>query len=60
MARTLDELKKLPGLRCHPLSGQWQGKWAITVVGRYRLTFTVEGESEDLIRILEVTNHYGD
>jgi len=58
--QSIDELQKLPGLRCHPLKGVKQGVWAVKLVGRYRLTFTVEGESENLIRLLEVTNHYGD
>ena len=29
----------LPGFRLHPLKGQLQGRWSITVNGNWRLTF---------------------
>lgn len=58
--RTFDELRRLPGLSCHQLKGHWKGRWAITLVGRFRLSFMVEGESQNTIRVLEVSNHYGD
>lgn len=59
-ARSLEELKRAPGLRCHPLTGNRQGQWAITLVGRYRLVFEFEDDARTIVRLLEVTNHYGD
>ena len=33
-----------PGWKLHPLHGELQGHWAITVSGNRRLTFAFEGE----------------
>lgn len=33
----------LPGFRLHPLKGEHQGRWSITVNGNWRLTFKFEG-----------------
>jgi proteic killer suppression protein len=59
-ARGLDELTRLPGLRCHPLKGQRAGQYAIDLTGFYRLIFTLRGESLTIVRIEEVSKHYGD
>lgn len=32
----------------------------MTLIGRYRLIFEVVGDSLNVIRIVEVSNHYGD
>lgn len=58
--RTFEELKSQRTLRCHPLSGRLQGKWSMTLVDRYRLTFELIDGAAIRIRILEVSNHYGD
>ncbi len=57
---SLDELMRLPGLRCHQLKGQRQGKYAVNLTGYYRLIFTLEGDSLEIARIEEVSDHYGD
>ena len=59
-ARNIEELKALPGLRCHPLKGNRQGQWAIYLTGFYCLIFTLEGETMEIVRIEEVSKHYDD
>ena len=38
-----------PGWRPHPLSGDLAGKWAITVNGNWRMTFTFDGSDAILV-----------
>ena len=37
-ASTVDDMD-IPGFRLHPLKGDMQGRWAITVSGNWRVTF---------------------
>ena len=57
---SLEEVKKLPGLRCHPLKGHREGQYAVNLNGLYRLIFTVEGEALEVALIEEVSKHYDD
>lgn len=57
---SLDELKRLPGLRCHPLNGDRAGQYAMNLTGFYRLIFTVEGDTLNVAMIEEVSKHYDD
>lgn len=57
-ARNLEELRSLPALRCHPLKGDRKGQWAINLTGFYRLIFTREDETLQIVRIEEVSKHY--
>ena len=59
-AETMDEIGKLPGLSCHPLKGRRKGRFAITLQGRCRLEFSLREERATIIRIEEVSRHYGD
>ena len=59
-SRDIEELKKLPGLDCHPIKGNRQGQWAVKLTGFYRLIFTLEGERLEIAFIEEVSKHYGD
>lgn len=59
-ARDIEELKRLPALRCHPLHGDREGQWAIHLTKFMRLIFTLTGESANVVRIEEVSKHYGD
>ncbi len=59
-ARDIDELIGLPGLRCHPLKGDRQGQYAVTLTGFYRLIFTLHGNALEIANIEEVSKHYGD
>ena len=58
--RNIDELKQLPGLRCHPLKGDREGQYAVNLTGFYRLIFTLNGEALEIVLIEEVSKHYGD
>lgn len=57
---SFDELKRLPGLRCHALKGNRSGQYAVNLTGFYRLIFTVEGDTLNIAMIEEVSNHYDD
>lgn len=57
---SLDDLMKLPGLRCHPLKGARTGQYAINLTGFYRLIFTMVGDSINIVMIEEVSKHYDD
>ena len=59
-ARDMDELQRLPRLRCHPLTGNRKGQWAVSLTGFARLIFTLHGEQLEMVRIEEVSKHYGD
>ena len=59
-ARDIEELKRLPGLRCHELKGNRKGQWAVKLTGFYRLIFTLEDDCMEIARIEEVSKHYGD
>lgn len=59
-ARDIEELKRLPGLRCHELKGNRKGQWAVNLTGFYRLIFTLENDCMEIARIEEVSKHYGD
>jgi proteic killer suppression protein len=38
----LPEAMSLPGYRLHPLKGNREGTWSISVSGNFRLTFEIE------------------
>lgn len=59
-ANTLEDLKKLRPLRCHPLKGDRAGQWAINLTGFYRLIFTLQGDQLEIVCIEEVSKHYDD
>ncbi len=56
----LDTLKNLPGLRCHPLTGDRKGQWAATLIDRVRLIFTFQNDEMTIVRVEEVSKHYED
>ena len=58
--RNLDELKRLPALRCHELKGGRQEQYAVSLTGFCRLIFTIIDETLEVIRIEEVSKHYDD
>lgn len=59
-SNSLDDLSKLPGLRCHPLKGDRAGQYAVNLTGFHRLIFTVEGDCLNIAMIEEVSKHYDD
>jgi proteic killer suppression protein len=38
-----------PGWKLHPLHGELQGHWAVSVSGNWRLTFSFRGEDAELV-----------
>lgn len=56
---SFNDLRRIRSFRLHPLSGQLTGQFAIDLNRSWRLILTYD-EDEESIRILEVTNHYGD
>ncbi len=38
-AETLEQLGRFPGWKLHPLKGDRQGSWSLTVTGNWRLVF---------------------
>lgn len=52
-----DKLFDLASLHLHPLHGDKEGYYSLTLVGRWRLIVTVEG---NVVVIEEVSNHYDD
>ena len=54
------ELQGLPAIRCHQLTGDRAGQYAINLTGFYRLIFTMEEGSLTVVRIEEVSKHYDD
>ena len=45
--------------RLHPLHGEYAGRFAVNLTGRYRLIIG-RGASDDQVVVYEVTNHYDD
>jgi len=58
-ARDFNELYHIRALRLHALTGGRTGQFAMTLQGRWRL-IVVPNETGDVVRVEEVTNHYGD
>ena len=58
-AEKFNILYGIRSLRMHRLSGQRRGQFAISLDRRWRIILSYV-ESENKVRIEEVTNHYGD
>jgi proteic killer suppression protein len=52
---TTPEQLDLPGWRLHPLRGDWNGFWSVTVNGNWRIVFRVE--SGDAVHVDYVDYH---
>jgi proteic killer suppression protein len=59
-AADMAEVRMLPGLDCHLLKGGRKGQFGITLHGRWRLIFSLQGDKARIIRVEEVSKHYGD
>jgi proteic killer suppression protein len=42
-----------PGLRLHPLKGRRKGRYAVTVSGNWRITFTFDGRNFDKVDLID-------
>jgi toxin HigB-1 len=59
--RATDKFTQLFGLqtlRLHPLKGNREGQYAMTLTGNYRLI--IEKVQEDWVRIIDVEDYHGD
>ena len=56
---SFDYLRRIRSLRLHPLSGERAGQFSISLNRSWRIILAYD-ENEGSVRILEVTNHYGD
>ena len=54
---TTEDVHGSGSLRAHPLHGAKSGRLALNLHDRWRMEVTFEG---DILRIEEVSNHYGD
>ena len=59
-ARCFEDLYAISVLKLHPLKGDRDGEYAIVLTGFYRLIIRNVGEVYDIVRIEEVSKHYGD
>ena len=58
--RSLDELFLIGELKCHPLKGDRNGQYAMSLTGFWRLIFTLRGERFEIVFLEEVSKHYDD
>jgi len=59
-AKDMRDLFALRALDLHPLKGDRKGQYAIRLGDRERLIVTFAGAGLTVVRIEEVTQHYGD
>lgn len=59
-ANNLDDLIEMHVLRCHSLTGNRKGQYAINLTGFSRLIFTMKQNSLTVVQIEEVSKHYDD
>lgn len=59
-AKSADDLYKIPGFNFHPLQGNKKGLYSLTLIGRWRMELSFQGERLTIVRVEEVTQHYGD
>lgn len=57
---SIQDLGKLPSLHLHALHGNRKGQYALTLVGRWRLIVAFREGPPPIVRIEEVSKHYGD
>jgi toxin HigB-1 len=44
-AESLEQLRRFPGWKLHPLKGDRKGSWSLTVTGNWRLTFSYDQQT---------------
>jgi len=44
-AETLEQLRRFPGWKLHPLKGNLKGSWSLTVTGNWRLVFRYDEQA---------------
>lgn len=56
-AASLDDLAMFPGWRLHPLKGDLEGFWSLTVTGNWRLIFKYEA-ANNTASILDLIDYH--
>jgi proteic killer suppression protein len=59
-AKSVDDLYKTPGLRFHPMKGDKEGRYSITLIDRWRMEVSFRDKALTIVRVEEVSQHYGD
>lgn len=59
-AKSADDLYKIVVLRFHPLKGGKKGQFSLTLIDRWRLVVMFLDEAKTIVRVEEVSKHYGD
>ncbi len=54
------DLGTFPELKFHPLKGPRAGQWAMNLDPSWRLIVTFSNKRWTVVRVEEVSNHYGD
>ena len=60
VTRSADDLYKIAPLRFHALKGKKEGQYSLTLIDRWRLVTTFVDDAKTIVRIEEVSKHYGD
>lgn len=59
-AKAADDLYKVVVLRFHSLTGDRKGLYALTLVDRWRMVVSFRDKEMTVVRVEEVSAHYGD
>jgi proteic killer suppression protein len=57
---SMADLGKIPQLKFHPLKGDRRGQYALTLDGQMRLLVSFKDRSRAIVRVEQVSKHYGD
>lgn len=57
-AKSIEELQKLPGLRCVTPANDRAGEWTVELINFYRLVFTLQGEAIEVTHVKRVGTNY--
>lgn len=60
VSRSAAELHKIAVLRFHPMKGNKEGRHSITLIARWRMEVSFQDEALTIVRVEEVSPHYGD
>ena len=59
-AKAAKDLYTIPPLNFHPLRGNKKGMHSITLIDRWRMEVSFQDEALTIVRVEEVSQHYGD
>jgi proteic killer suppression protein len=56
-AQNLEQVRRFPGWKLHPLKGDLQGCWSLTVSGNWRVIFRYD-EAENAASDIDLTDYH--